>query len=81
MVRKIDKALKKLTKNEREKIEQVLSLILTGSTKTLDIKKLKGFSDIYRVRSGDMRILYRMDGEEIYLLAIERRGEGTYKNL
>lgn len=81
MVQKIDKALKKLTSKECRKVEEILRSLLAGEVKKLDIKKLKGFSDIYRVRSGDIRILYRVDGGTVYLLAIERRGKDTYKNL
>ncbi len=35
------------------------------------IKKLKGFGvPLFRLRSGDFRILYRIDGKEIILLRI-----------
>ena len=47
----------------------------------LDLKKLKGRNDIYRIRKGKIRIIYRVDNKQIYLLAIERRSENTYKDI
>jgi mRNA-degrading endonuclease RelE of RelBE toxin-antitoxin system len=46
---------------------------------SLDIKKLKGRDDIFRVRKGDIRIMYRFEKEKIFLLSIERRNDNTYK--
>ena len=77
---KITKALQKLSDKERQKIKLVLSKLLAGDTNGLDIKKLKDRSDIFRVRVGDLRIIYRTDlKEKIVVLAIARRNEKTYK--
>jgi mRNA-degrading endonuclease RelE of RelBE toxin-antitoxin system len=47
----------------------------------MDIKKLRGYDDIFRVRKGSLRVMYRKDTKrEIFVLAIERRGEDTYKH-
>ncbi|MBI2465902.1 MAG: hypothetical protein HYV66_01570 [Candidatus Sungbacteria bacterium] len=76
---KISKVLQKLSAEEREKIKSVLLAVKSGQTSGLDIKKLKGRSDIFRVRKGKIRILYRKsDKGEIYILIIERRNENTY---
>lgn len=78
---KLDKALKKLTEKERHKIREILIQLKVGSFKNLDIKKLKGREDIFRVRKGDLRIIYRIVKESIFVLAIERRSEKTYKGI
>lgn len=77
---KIEKALKKLSDKERQKIKIVLSKLISGKTANLDIKKLKDRSDIFRLRVGDLRIIYRLDSKEkIQVLSIGRRNEKTYK--
>ena len=77
---KISKAFKKLTEKERNKIKQILQKINSGDFKNLDIKKLKGRDDIFRVRYGKIRIIYRMDeNKNIFILIIEHRSEKTYK--
>ncbi len=75
---KIDKFLKKLTAKERQQLKGVLELLLTGSSKTLDIKKLKGTEHIYRARTGNIRIIFQKEGKEIRLLEVSRRDENTY---
>ena len=75
----IEKALKKLLSGERRRVKQILEYLQRGSTHALDIKKLKGRDDVFRVRMGSIRILYRMDATGIRVLAIERRNEHTYR--
>ncbi len=76
---KLEKALAKLASKEREQVNAILQEIQAGHFKKLNIKKLKGRDDVFRVRKGNLRIIYRMDGMAIFVLAIERRNEGTYK--
>ncbi len=77
---KITKLLKKLSSKERERLEEVLALLISGDTSSLDIKKLKGVNDVYRARTGDLRIIFEKQGKEILVLEVSRRDEGTYKN-
>ena len=76
----IEKALARLTEKERAWVKDILLRLRAGHTKGLDIKKLKGREDIFRVRKGDVRIIYRMEGGAIFILTIERRSERTYKS-
>ena len=77
---KIKKALQRLTKKEQKIIEKILHLLKSGTYVGLDIKKLKGREDIFRVRKNDFRIIYRVDHKgSIFILTIERRNEKTYK--
>lgn len=76
---KISKALKKFSGEEKDKIKKLMVLIKNGAFTGLDLKKLKGQNDIFRVRKGKIRILYRVDGsKKIYILAIEKRSDNTY---
>ena len=78
---KIEKFLKKLSKKERLNIEQCIKDIITDNTSLLDIKKLVGRQDIFRVRKGDIRIIYQKSNNSINLLLMERRSDDTYSNL
>ncbi|MFY9492928.1 MAG: type II toxin-antitoxin system RelE/ParE family toxin [Minisyncoccia bacterium] len=76
---KISKALQKLSAGEREKVRLVLTVLKSGETASLDIKKLKGRSDIFRVRKGKVRIIYKIaENRVVFILAIERRNDNTY---
>ena len=77
---KITKLLKKLSAKERERLGEVLTLLISGDASSLDIKKLKGVDDVYRVRTGEVRVIFEKHGKEILILEVSRRDEGTYKN-
>ena len=77
---KISKLLKKLSSRERERLQEILVLLVSGNTSSLDVKKLKGVNDVYRVRTGDLRIIFEKHGKEILVLEVSRRNEDTYKN-
>jgi mRNA-degrading endonuclease RelE of RelBE toxin-antitoxin system len=77
---KIDKALRNLSSGELKVVKFLLVSISKNEFANLDIKKLKGRKDIFRARKGKIRIIYRIDdSEKIFLLAVERRSEKTYK--
>jgi len=76
---KITKALQKLNSKEREIVKSILVKIINNDFDNLDTKKLKGHEDIYRVRKGKIRIIYRLDkNKKIFILTIERRSDKTY---
>lgn len=77
---KITKALQKLSKKERKIVQRILLQLHSGSLIGLNIQKLSGHQDIFRVRKGDLRIIYQQRTGEIFILAIERRSEKTYRN-
>lgn len=77
---KIEKALKKLGRKERESVKFILLKLSAGEFDGLDVKKLKGRDDIFRIRRSDIRIIYKIThNKQIFVLAIERRSEKTYK--
>lgn len=76
---KIHKALKNLSAKERCSVEKILSRISQGDFVNLDIKKLKDRQDIFRVRKGSLRIIFRqVEGKKVIILNLERRSDNTY---
>jgi len=76
---KIDKALNELIFKEKERIKNIIKALQLGRFDNLDIKKLKGFRDVFRVRKGRLRIVYQLLGRKIIILKIDKRKEDTYK--
>ncbi len=76
---KIKKALGRFKEKERKIVKNILEKIEKGIFDNLDIKKLKGYSDIFRLRKGDIRIIFRKTDRGIFIISIERRQEKTYK--
>jgi mRNA-degrading endonuclease RelE of RelBE toxin-antitoxin system len=79
MVDRVQKAIDKMTVKEKAAVKDVLSLLEKRQLENLDIKKLKGKDDIFRVRRGSIRIIYQDKGKDgIFVLTIERRNGNTY---
>jgi mRNA-degrading endonuclease RelE of RelBE toxin-antitoxin system len=77
----LSKFLKQVSQSDKVRILSVLCEIRDPSTRnTLDIKKLVG-KDLYRVRKGKFRIIFRMNGEYIDIVAVRLRNEKTYKDI
>ncbi len=74
----IQKFLRKIPERQRKQIEYLIEKIMSRETAGLDIQKLKGIKDVYRLKKGDMRIIYRIFNDEIMIIAIERRSDTTY---
>lgn len=79
MVDNIQKALNKLSDEEGSRLKKILNDISNHVFAGLDIKKLKGRDDIYRVRKGKMRIIYKIDKDgEVFILCVDHRSDTTY---
>lgn len=74
----LKKALKKFNNAEKSIIESILIQLKAGFFENFDIKKLQGSRDVFRVRKGKIRIIFIKNGEQINILAIERRSDNTY---
>jgi len=74
------KFLKRLEPKEFAAVETILHKILSRNTTSLDIKKLAGYRDVYRIRTGNIRIIFLDTGTNPEILEISRRNEKTYKN-
>jgi len=75
----IAKLLKKLRADERVRMEKTITQVLSGNLARMDVKKLKGRNDIFRVRAGSLRIIFKKEGSLVTILSIERRSDITYK--
>src|SRR3989344_2344863 len=77
---KIDKFFRRLSAQEAVRVLAVLSRVKTGDFRGLDIKKLRGAHELFRVRVGDVRMIFHKDtASSCRLIFIGRRGDDTYK--
>ena len=76
---KIEKFFRKLSAKEKEAILLMFQQIKVDFTKIPGLIKLKGYRDIYRVRIGNYRIIFKK-AATIEILKISKRDEQTYKN-
>lgn len=73
------KQLKRLPKNDRERIFAIIN-DLSANPYAGDIEKMEGEKDIWRRRSGAYRIFYEINISQkiIYVFDIKRRTSKTY---
>ncbi|MBL7045298.1 MAG: hypothetical protein ISR98_01730 [Parcubacteria group bacterium] len=76
---KVSKFLKRLSKQERLKLRTVIKSVLDGKIKDLDVKKLSGYQNIFRVRVGDMRVVFENNDGSMNLIFVGRKSDKTYK--
>jgi mRNA interferase RelE/StbE len=72
------KELNKLQKEMRKRIIEKLKVLEKGFSPLLDIKKLKGYQNHYRLRVGDFRILFFLENSKIVIYKIGKR-ESIYE--
>ena len=75
---KIEKLLHKMSKQDRNKITIVVALICSNNLGFLDIKKLEGFDNMYRIRVGKFRIKFKKYEKSNEIIEITRRNDNTY---
>lgn len=74
--KKAKKFIDKLPKNERLRIANAIKQLPNGE----DIKKLKGHSDLLRLRVGEYRIIYTVDNGELIVYVIDAGNRGDIYN-
>lgn len=76
----IDKLLSKLLLKQRAALLSIIGLIQRRNFDNLDLLKLKGRDDTYRVRKGSFRVTFLMKSpDDIRIITVERRSDNTYK--
>jgi mRNA-degrading endonuclease RelE of RelBE toxin-antitoxin system len=74
---KARKSIKKLPEHYKRRIIELLLIFRENPVPAeyYDIKKLKGYTDTYRARIGDVRVIYEIlwDLKKVHVLLIERR--------
>jgi mRNA-degrading endonuclease RelE of RelBE toxin-antitoxin system len=78
---RINKFLQRLSSKELLVAEGVITQILEGNIRGLDIKKLKGQEFFFRARKGDLRVIFWRKGSNVRIVSVERRNEQTYRSL
>lgn len=78
---KIEKLLKKLLPKYRERLLKTILLIISGKTDFLDVKKISGRDNFYRVRCGLYRIIYQKNNSEYIIVDIRKRDDNTYHHV
>ncbi len=76
--KKVLKQLEKFDEKTRDNLLNKFRELKHGFSPRLDIKKLKGFKNHYRLRIGNFRILFEIEDNKIIIYAILPR-EKAYK--
>jgi mRNA-degrading endonuclease RelE of RelBE toxin-antitoxin system len=80
MVSEIQKLVNRLSQKEKNVVKIVTEHIIQGNFEGLDLKKMTGHKNIYRVRKGTIRIIFEYNDKDVSILKIERRNEQTYRD-
>ena len=75
----IEKLLAKITEKEKKLLGNIVEKIIENNFKGLDVKKLAGQEDVFRVRKGNFRIIFRITKMDVKIISIERRTDTTYR--
>lgn len=73
------KFLRKRSKKEQHILIEAVGLIMHQKLKGLDIKKLKGCNNIFRVRLQKFRIIFEKNKTENTIIKVDERDDQTYK--
>ena len=77
-MRKLDKFIAQLSRELALKVLAALRQIQNGDFTGLNLKKLSGMSDHYRVRIGRIRIKFTMSKNTVHIYYVGYRGDTTY---
>jgi len=77
---KIRKFLRRLTLSEQLEFDELIEKITSNNLSHLDIKRLQGYVDYYRVRKGTFRIIFKKTPTGNRLIEVTRRNDNTYRD-
>ena len=75
-MKKARRFIDKLPQNEKKRIIRAISKLPNGE----DIKKIKGYNDLLRLRVGDYRIIYTVDHGELIIIVVDIGNRGEIYN-
>jgi len=79
-MQKINKFLNSLTEKERKFVTILIARLRNNDLIGLNVKKLKGMENMYRIRKGNIRILFSYTASNaIKIESAGRRNDTTYK--
>ena len=76
--KRANKFIMSLSANQRKPIKKAIDKLIDGDTTSLDIKKLLPYPKEFRLRVGDIRILFKSTREELFIFKADYRGD-VYK--
>ena len=78
--RTVEKTLRKQPRNLAARLVKVIYALADNPHPTNSLK-LEGYDKLYRLRVGDWRIIYQVDGDQLLIIVLEigSRG-GIYRN-
>lgn len=77
---KIEKLFRKIDQPDRQKLLNLIKLLVSNQVNNLNISKIKN-TDFFRLKSGRYRIIFHKENNEIIIDSIKLRKEDTYKGL
>lgn len=69
------KILNKRVRKDQIALTRVIKLIISQELSNLDVKKLKGHDNIFRVRVRNFRIIFKKDKNTNFIIKINERGD------
>jgi mRNA interferase RelE/StbE len=79
--RQVEKVLRRLPREVLIRVDRLL-LGLADDPRPAGCKKLKGYENLYRLRTGDWRIVYAIEEDRLIVLVLEIAPRGqAYRDL
>ncbi len=75
------KQLQKMPWHDQARVNAALLQLFARNFAALHRKQLRGYVNMFRIRVGNYRIIYRDDGNEITVISIPPKGDNTYNDL
>ena len=76
--RKADKFIMSLPVNQRKPIKEAIGKLIEGDSANLDVRKLLPYPKEFRLRVGNVRILFKSTREELFIFKADYRKD-VYK--
>ncbi len=74
MTDRIKKFIAKLDTKTKEKIAQKTKALVKDPFNQRDIKKISGSKNFYRLRVGDIRVIYKITKDQVKIIDVDYRG-------
>lgn len=79
---KLEKAYRKFTRDQQDIVDDIYRRLYSGDLYGLNVKKLRGYDNTYRVRKSRVRIVYSLDkNKKVTIKKIDLKDDSTYENL
>ena len=73
--KKANKFILSLPEKERSSVKEAIEKLINNDTETLDIKRLLPYPKEFRLRVGNIRILFRSTKEQLFIFKAGYRGD------